>query len=164
MYESILISRPLTSDTNTPFADLADESSACNLFECLPRLTHRSVAEDNLAMAAAAELTPASVSRDSAAETEVRGVLAPVVDTDALPETDALAACDSFETSISMSRRTAGHRRAARKSPFLPTSIDTTKVIQLCLARLGHQTYSRYTPFVSMRKEPCCKFRPGIYR
>jgi len=116
-------------------------------------------------MAAAAELTPASVSRDSAAETDVRGVLAPVVDTDALPETDALAACKSFKNNISKTESSSlMHYRSCSKSPFLPISACRTKVIQLCVARTEDQERSCYTPFVSMRKEPCCKFRPGIVR
>jgi hypothetical protein len=66
-------------------------------------MTHRSVADDSLAMAAAAEFTPASVSSESAAETDVRGVLAPVLETDAFPEADALAACEPID-SISNAR------------------------------------------------------------
>lgn len=55
--------------------------------------TYRSVAEESLAIAAAALSTPASPFSDSGAETEVNGVLAPVLATDPLPEAEALAAC-----------------------------------------------------------------------
>ena len=51
------------------------------------------MAEESFAMAAAALLTATSPFSDSGAETEVKGVLAPVVVVEPLPEAEALAAC-----------------------------------------------------------------------
>jgi hypothetical protein len=84
-------------------------------------------------MAAAAELTPASVSRDSAAETDVRGVLAPVVDTDALPETDALAACELFKNDVSIGRE----RHSAGLQPFQQITFSAN----LCKPNHSHSAW-----------------------